>query len=147
MEDEKSTLFSLSIDDITQRHFLSIAKWNKFLGVAGIVLSGIFIMSIIYTSFFMYSPAMETDSAYAFGLQVGESIGSLLLVTAYLVPSIMRLKFARKMIRALAGNDQFLLNSSLRQLKIFTKFFGVVTIIMIAIFIVTIAFSISGFMR
>ncbi len=149
MEEEKSVLFSLSIDDAAQNHLLSIANWNKFLGITGIVMSAIFTLSAIVNIFFGFrpTPPAGVDDAYIMGERAGELFVYLLLIAAYLIPSIIRVKFANRMVKALNSNDQFLLNGALSQLKIFTKFFGIVTIVMLALSIIGIAISISTIIR
>lgn len=54
MEDQQSVLFSMGIDHIAQSHLTSIAKWNRFMAIVGIVLSFLFILIVIFggTSFF-----------------------------------------------------------------------------------------------
>lgn len=45
--DTEDGLFALHIGDIAQSHLLSIAKWNKFVAVAGISVCVIVILVLI----------------------------------------------------------------------------------------------------
>ena len=65
------------------------------------------------------------------------------MIAAFCVPCFFRLKFANRMLKALDTNDQFLLNSALRQLKIFTKYMGIVTLVIVILVIVSFVYDLS----
>lgn len=127
--EEKSSLFSLSIDDTTQSHLLSIAKWHKFIAITGMVGCSFWILALIISDYILYNPAAYySDTIVIF-------IISTLISVLFFIPCIFQLRFANKMVKALAGNDQFLINESLKQLKIFSRYWGVVMIIAIGVIV------------
>lgn len=130
-EEEKSSLFSLSIDDTTQSHLLSIAKWHKFIAIAGMAGCSLCVAGIILSEFIVYNPNVQYSGYWAEQLLM---IGVIVLIIAALfIPCIFQLKFANKMIKGLAGNDQFLINESFKHLKIFSRYWGVIMIIAIGV--------------
>ncbi len=137
MDEEKSALFFLGIDDITQSYLSSIAKWNKFLAVTGILMSVLCIAGIIIGSGFIVAQTGAPDaykSAEAFGIIIFYSI----FFALYLIPCFFRLSFSNKMLRAITNNDQQLLNESLGHLKTYSKYWGVLTIVMLGLSVLTI---------
>jgi hypothetical protein len=147
MEDQQSVLFSLGIDDITQSHFTSIAKWNRFLAIVGIVISFLVILLLLFGSaYFSYifssfgGPNQPTANAGDFFTVF--IVVYIILIAVYLIPCFFRLSFSNKMLRAIANNDQQILNESLGHLKTFSKYWGIVTIIIITIYTLIFIFSI-----
>ncbi|HWB24630.1 MAG TPA: hypothetical protein VG738_04080 [Chitinophagaceae bacterium] len=139
MDAEKDSLFLLRIDDSIQSHLVAIAKWNKFMAIAGIIISIIFVFTAVVSNIFLYNTsAPGADAAYIAGERIGSLFVYLIMIAVYLIPSIFRLKFANRLMKALNTNDQYLLTSSFGQLKIFTKFIGIATIILIV-------FAVLGF--
>lgn len=128
--EEKSSLFSLSIDDTTQSHLLSIAKWHKFIAITGMVGCSVILSIAIFNKLFIIPASL--DYTYDVAEITGEIIVYLIFIGAFFIPCIFELKFAKRMVKGINGNDQFLINDSLRQLKIFSKYMGILIIISIA---------------
>lgn len=141
MNNQNSSLFDLGIDDIGQAHFISIAKWNKFLAWVGIIGCGLGLLAIIFgRTFFMdyitRNSGTGITSSYASSSFAAAFIFYALLIIVFAIPCFFRLNFANKMLKALGTNDQNLLNDSLSDLKSFSKFWGILTIIIIGLYAV-----------
>ncbi len=139
MESQSPSVFTFGIDEIAQSHFVSIAKWNRFMAIVGIVGSILSILIIVFGgSYFIANLSTlgggGPSTPYAQGGFAGAMILYILIIVAFLVPCFFRLKFANKMLKALAASDQELLNESLRQFKIYSNYWGVLTILMIAFY-------------
>jgi len=145
--EEKSSLFSLSIDDTTQSHLLSIAKWHKFIAIAGIVGCSLTVLILAGVNIYSLNVLASNNYAYDIGERIGELLGSLIFIAAFFTPCIFQVKFANKMLKGLAGNDQYMINQALRQLKIFSRYWGILVILLLVFFFVILAFGVSDIIR
>lgn len=139
MDSQSSSVFTFGIDETAQSHFVSIAKWNRFMAIVGIVGSVLSILLIIFGGSYLFANFSTLGGGaqmqpYAQGTFAGAMIFYILLVGVFLVPCFFRLKFANKMLKALATSDQEMLNESLRQFKIYSKYWGILTIIFIGFY-------------
>jgi hypothetical protein len=145
MEDQNSSVFGLKIDPNSQSHLADGAKWAKFLAIIGFVmcgliaLLGVFFSSIFSTLSNRYNE-FGNDRAYATGAGIGAAIVYVGIAVLYFFPSLFLYRYADKMKKALATNDQDELNSSFQNLKIMFRYVGILTIILLAFY--TIAFLI-----
>lgn len=147
MDSQSPSVFTFGIDETAQSHFISIAKWNRFMAIVGIVGCILSILIIAFGgSYFIANLSTLGGGApsnpYAQGSFAGAIIFYILLIVAFLVPCFFRLNFANKMLKALAASDQELLNESLRQFKIYSNYWGVLTILMIAFYALIFVFVI-----
>jgi TRAP-type C4-dicarboxylate transport system permease small subunit len=71
----------------------------------------------------------------------------LALVALLFFPALFMLKFSNKMLQALNNNDQYTLVASFRQLKLYYKYIGILTIVILSIyalmFLIGIVFAVS----
>jgi len=141
MEHTSTSLLDLQIDQQCAAYLMETAKWNKFLAIVWFIICGLMaIVSLFAGSMIatMYGsiPGMG-DSMSMMG-----SSGGILVTVIYLaitamqlIPNIFRYKFAVKAMAAIRGNDQVQLNQSLNQLRKYSKFWGILTIVIIAFYI------------
>ncbi|SRR5258705_1841593 len=141
MEDQNTSVFGLNIDSNSQFHLTEGAKWAKFLAIVGFVmcgliaLIGIFAGSILAT-FSNRSSEFGNDQAYTTGLGVGAAIVYVGIAVLCFFPYLFLYRYADKMKKALATNDQDVLNSSFQNLKIMFRYVGILTIIMLAFYLI-----------
>jgi len=153
MEDQQqSVLFSVGIDDVTQLHLKSIAKWNRFLAIIGIIVSALIIIVLVLGGSFIvsalsglggnrYETAGYASNAFSVLIFV-----YVILVAIYLIPCFFRLSFSNKMLKALMANDQQLLNDSFSSLRTYSKYWGIVTIIVLGFYILVFVLGLLGAM-
>ena len=130
-----SSLFTLGIDETSYFYLTSIAKWNKFLAWAGIIGCSLGIIGLFLGGIFVNS----SISRVGYGRDVDSYFTIIFIVYAILlgvimIPSFYRLRFSNKMLLALESNDQFTLNEAFANLKSFSKFWGILTIILISFY-------------
>lgn len=136
-------VFSLSIDS-QNRDFLSeSARWAKFLSIVGFVFCGLIVLLGIYTG--MKTSAVSptfTNPGFESGYYSNYRMLSGVVMVVYVVgailyffPCLYMFRFATRMRTALAAEDQMTLNSSFQNLKSLFKFMGILTIIVIAIYV------------
>jgi uncharacterized membrane protein len=139
MENQEESLLGIGIDDVTQSHLISIAKWNRFLAIVGIVMCGLCILLLLFGGSFLLSLLSsmgnrEMSQTYGSGMLTGVFIFYAIMGVVFLIPCVYRLNFSVKMLKALASNDQQLLNDSFSNLKTYSQYWGILTIILIGLY-------------
>jgi hypothetical protein len=142
-QNQTSSLFSLNVDHISKSHLAETARWAKFLSIIGfigcglIVLIGLFFGSI----FSMMMPGYRTypyddySRSAVSGISATVAIFYILAAVINFFPVLFLYRFATKMKAALAANDQEALNTSFQNLKACLRFIGIITIILLAIWV------------
>lgn len=130
----------LKITNEAYTYLGSIAQWAKFLSIVVFVALGLSVISILSTGVMittMNAYAVEThDALYTPGVfSWGYATFMLLTLVIYFVPTYFLYKFAQNLKKALVENDTAKLTLSFHFLQRNYKFVGIVTIILLAIFI------------
>jgi hypothetical protein len=149
MEQTSTSLLDLQVDQPTASYLLEAAKWNKFLAIVWFVICGLmvifsFFVGTIISSFYGSMPGMEGMAAMGAGGGIFLTIFYLLLTAIYLIPNFWRYKFAVQAIAAVRANDQVQLNLSLNNFRRYSKYWGILTIIIIAFYVIVFIFGIIG---
>jgi hypothetical protein len=145
-QNEESPLFGFGIDPSTKAHLAEAAKWAKFLAIVGFVMCGLvvilsFFMGTILSSMGSYS---NDDAGFGAGLGIFVTIFYLALGVLYFFPCLFLFRFAINMTAALNTNDQLTLNRSFQNLKIMFRYVGILTIVVLSLYILGIAFGVLG---
>jgi len=118
----------LQLDGIAYMHLKETAMWSKFLGIAGFIVSGFYVIVALFAGAFM--------SQFGGGMEGIGVIGSGVLTIVYLifavigiVISLFMFRFGKNMKTALLSNDQVSLQSAFHNLKLVYRFYGIVMII------------------
>ncbi|NML22524.1 hypothetical protein HHL16_16700 [Pseudoflavitalea sp. G-6-1-2] len=150
MEHGQNSLLDLQVDQQCAAYLLETAKWNRFLAIVWFILCGLMIVfalfaGTMFAAMFRTMPGMENASG-ALGASASIIItGAYLVMAAFqLIPNIFRYKFATQAINAVRSNDQALFNRSINNLRIYSKFWGIVTIIIIAFYVVIFIIALVG---
>lgn len=151
MEQEQNSIFGFGIDDVATSHLVSIAKWNKFLSIVSIVFYGLAILGIVFGGSFIISTfaglsrvGMQSNIADVSGVFSGILIFYTIILVVLLIPNFFRLNFSNKMLNALAGQDQQLLNESLAHFKTYSVFWGILTIIGLSFYALMLIIAVLG---
>jgi uncharacterized membrane protein YjgN (DUF898 family) len=150
-QDQNTSLFGLSIDPISKGHLSEAARWAKFLAIVGfivcilIVLIGIFAGSI----FEMYSSSRYEgfDSGAKVSTRgIGAMLSGFYIILAVLnfFPCLFLFNFASRMKAALLSNDQDILNSSFQNLKKTFRYVGILTIILLSLYLIIIVIALAA---
>jgi len=136
-QNQDTSLFGFGIDDFSRNHLGEAAKWAKFLAIVGFVMCGF----IVIASFFIGTVFSTSFSQYNDGPSFGSGFGILITLfylafgVLYFFPCLFLLRFANYMKGALNTNDQFTLNKSFQNLKIMFRYVGILTIIVISLYV------------
>ncbi|HEU4469872.1 MAG TPA: hypothetical protein VFR58_02210 [Flavisolibacter sp.] len=134
---ESQPLFSLTIDNTAREHLGSIAKWARFLAVAGLVLVVLSIIGSFISIVMVYRAALPGVGGSADVLNavvIGTAIGSLIILVITVFPLVFLLHFARKMQSALSSDRQQDLNDAFLQLKRHSRYLAIMIVIMVSIY-------------
>jgi hypothetical protein len=128
----------LEVGDIAAAHLSETAKWGKFLAVVGMVFCILFILLGLFFSLLIGSFGNSYGSTYAF---FGPALGIVYILIAllYFFPCLYLLRFSNKMKAALNTDDQVMLNDAFNNHRKLYKFVGILTIIVIGLYVVLIA--------
>ena len=137
-EQTASPLLDISAE--TESYLKTSAKWGFFLAVMGYIF--IFILVVIGIVLFVistikneYSDFQNLPFHFPF-VMVG--IMYLIMAILYFFPSFNLMKFGNKIKFAFENNDQAALDEGLKNLKRLFVFFGILTIVIVSLYIVAI---------
>ncbi|MCO5285840.1 MAG: DUF5362 family protein [Chitinophagaceae bacterium] len=125
----------LQITPTVEVYLGETAKWGRFLAIIGFVLTGLFvILAFTFTTFMssamndLYGPAMGP-------LTSGMMVNFLIIAVLMFFPSLFLLRFSSRMKEAIAEINQGALESSFESLKSLFKFYGIITLIVLGIYL------------
>ncbi len=148
MEQTTQNLFDLQIDHQSNNYLAEAAKWAKFLAIMGFILCGLSVIIALFLGTFMASmmSGFGGNDAGAAGAMGGGifTVVYIVLALVYFFPCLYLFNFSSKMQVALRSNQQDSLNISFRNLKSCFKFLGILTIIMIAFWVLGIIIGIGA---
>ena len=144
--EQNTSLFEFGIDDMSRSHLAETAKWAKFLSIVGFVMCGL----IVLASFFVgtiFSASTDQYERYGdespfAGLGILMTIFYLAIGVLYFFPCLFLFRFATQMTAALNTNEQIILNTSFQNLKRMFRYVGILTIIVISLYIFAFIFAI-----
>lgn len=144
-EDSNAEKHPLTIDASSWAFLLETAKWGKFLSIAGFVASGLLILIAL---FFIFGSKGLNTSAKGLPASMGAALGYIYLILGaiYYFPSKHLYDFSFYGKQALLINDQESLTYALGKLKSVFKFWGIATIVIMAIYALILIIAIVGFM-
>jgi hypothetical protein len=141
---QESPLFGLSIDPLVKSHLSETARWGKFLSIIGFICCALIVILGIY--FVTAFSSMERT----YGLNEGPSLSAfgpmlavvyILFALLYFFPCLFLLRFSNKMKTALAADNQEDLTVSFQNLKVLFRYIGILTIIVLSIYLLFFLFG------
>ncbi len=152
-QNQNTSLFGLGIDENSKAQLSEAARWAKFLAIAGFVGLGLMIIYGIYMSFIFSSMLGQMDDRFggmggsgglASSLGAGMIVFYIIMAIIGFFPLLFLLRFSNKMKAALDSNDQDVLNESFRNLKVYYRYIGIITIISLVLIVISILMMIVG---
>ncbi len=141
MESSSSlSLFSLAIDPITKTHLSEVAKWARFLAIAGMIVLALMILFGLFGSAMLFSTAALENQYGGAGAGIFAAY-IVIMAIIWFFPLLFTMRFASNMRKALASDDQEALNTSFQNLKICLRYLGIITIIAVAFMAIGVVFA------
>lgn len=154
--EEKS--FVLNLNENAALYLYRSAQWSKFFAILGFVGSGLLVvltMSIFLFGSFIPFGAKAFSGPHGGGMMPGILAGGFMIVAGflylavaivYLIVSLKLFRFAGQAMSALKLNDDTILESSFRNLNSFLKIMGVITIVVLSLYLIGfIVMMLAGF--
>ena len=151
-QNQDLSLFNLNLDQTGRSHLAEAARWAKFLSIVGFIMCGIIVLVGVFfgsvfstlTSGYGNSPYDDLSASAASGLGTMAAVFYIIFALIYFIPTLFLYRFATKTKTALASNDQVVLNASFQNLKACFRFVGILTIIMIALWLLAMIVGLLG---
>jgi hypothetical protein len=141
------------VDQAIKSHLAETAKWGKFLAIVGFIMCGIILIAGIVTAANIdsftgkYGSGIYEQQSMQ-GLGIGMIVVYIVIAILYFFPCLYLLRFSNKMKTAIAANDQVNLTEGFRNLKVLFRYVGILTIIMLCIYLLAlVTVGITGFSR
>ena len=143
-------LFDLHLDQASINYLSEAARWCRFLAIIGFIYCGLMVICGIFfgTIMAMMIPAMGGTETMAYSAMGSGFVGIFIILFSLILffPAYYLFSFSSKMRRAIHNNDQPVLAESLKNLKSFFKFYGILIIILLSVYILIFAAAIIGAM-
>lgn len=141
--------FPLQVDNGNISYLSEAAKWGKFLSILGFIFIAIILIFGLIAGFATNTfSSSDLNSAFQ-DLQLSASSGGIIIciyflaiAILYFFPCLFLYNFSAKMQIAIRHNDQISLNESFQNLKSLFKFLGILTIIILCIWVLAITFGV-----
>jgi len=149
-QSQDSGLFGLTIDPIGRAHLMEAAKWARFLAIVGFVCITIFALIAIFGGSYIartFSKAGQYNELapdFSTGMTAFIIVYYVCLALIVFFAYLFLYRFAANMRAALRENSQDLLNRSFQNLKVLYRYWGILTVIGLALFAVFFLFAILG---
>lgn len=144
MESNEQHLFDLQIDRPVATNLREAAKWGKFLGIMGFIFCGLLVIIGFFAGTIFSRAFSQMGGDMKMGMGSFMTIIYILIAILYFFPCLYLFNFSTKMQRALQENDQGSLADSFKNLKSCFKFLGIMTIVILAFYVLAIIVAIAG---
>jgi hypothetical protein len=139
---------SMEVDDQAKLTFLEMARWTQFLAIIGFIFLGLMVLGGIGMGL-----VLSNTSGYSNQLGVLAGIGGIGIMMLYVLmaavmfyPTYALLKYSTCIKAAMHQNDKQKFNEAIVHLKNVFRFYGIITIICLAIYGLMILFIALGAM-
>lgn len=136
MDQQNQNLFELQLDQPSAAFLGEAAKWAKFLAIIGFIFSAFALIAALFAGSMMST--MMSSAGAGFGSRFGGGfIAAFYLIAAAVnfFPCLFLYRFASQFQDSIRNHEQNKLYDSFKNLKSFFKFIGILTIIVIAVYI------------
>lgn len=138
-ENSKFESFEMQFTNESKDFLATAGKWATFLSIVGFVILGFMLIGAI--SMFALGSALEEMGGAAgpmAGILSGALMGTIYLVAVALCffPTLYLFRFGSKAKQAVANGTTSELTESMKNLKSYFKFMGIITIVCIAFYII-----------
>ena len=134
---------SFQLNQVTLGYLAESAKWAKFLAIIGYIFIGFMVLVSVTIGLFLPSMNSGLNGAAA-GSQIPGFSSTvlmfvyLILAAIYVYPVYALYGFASKMQKVIKENIESEIENAFNQLKKFFKFFGILTIVMLGLYVLII---------
>ena len=136
MDQQNQNLFELQLDQPSTAYLGEAAKWAKFLAIMGFIFCGIMIVIALFAGSIIGAAMSATGGGMSSMFGTGFfTIFYILFAAVYFLPCLYLFRFASQMQDAIRDHEQNKLQGSFKNLKSLFRFVGILTIIILAFYI------------
>ncbi len=142
--EQSSNLFELQLDQPSINYLSEAARWSRFLAIIGFIYCGFMVIFGLFFSTVMRMMPTVGDAGIS---TVGNAFLGVFIIVISLVmffPALYLWNFSSKIRKAFNNNDQPLLTESLKNLKSFFKFYGIILIVVLSFYALALIAAIIG---
>ena len=142
--EQSSNLFELQLDQPSINYLSEAARWSRFLSIIGFIYCGFMVILGLFFGTVMRMMPTVGDSGMT---TIGSSFFGVFIIIMSLVmffPALYLWNFSSKIRKAFNNNDQPLLTESLKNLKSFFKFYGILLIVVLSFYALALIAAIIG---
>ena len=147
---DSGQIMPLQIDAKGTAHLEEARKWAHFLSIIGFICVGILLVFFVFASTFLSDMMSQSGAAGYPGVFPTGVFQFIFLISAliYFFPTYFLNRYAAYMKGALHRGDQEMLNRSFQNLKRLFRYLGVITVIILSMYVIVIvAAMVMGIMR
>lgn len=144
LENQKNP--QLIVTEDMRSYFYDMAKWANFLGIIGFVISAFMLMAAL-----TIGPTINANPEMAkmlgqLGAMDGATFSIVFLIYGFAIffPSLLMVRYAAKSKQGVLYGEQASLNEGIAKLKSLFKYFGVLAIIFIGLYLITLISAVLG---
>ncbi len=141
----------LTLSAAAKDFLLQTAKWAKFLSIVSFVFSG---LMLLFGALFGVIMSKFSGMAMGMGAEYPTTFVTIYVIVLALImiyPTLRLFQFAQQAKVAVSSNDANAMEQSMRRIRSVFRFYGILIIIILALYVFVILFSIivgaSGFMQ
>lgn len=125
---------ALTVTEEMRSHFYEMAKWAKFLGIVGFIMTGLLVIGALAAGATM--SALSRFGGGQFAALSGGAFTFVFMLYAVLIfyPSLLMYQYSSGAKSGVLYGEQFNLTNAIGKLKSLFKFWGIVTIIFISMY-------------
>lgn len=149
-QNQDKSVFGLGIDPNSKAHLSEAARWAKFLAIVGFIVCGLVVIIGIFAGSILSSMPGQFSSELGGMGSMGSGLGAMMAVVyiaiaiLYFFPCLFLFRFANFMKAAIAADDQETLNKSFQNLKVMFRYVGILTIIVLTLYLIVFLIAIAG---
>ncbi len=137
---------NLIVNEEIRSYIYEIAKWANFLAIVGFVFTGFMVISAFTVGAVINSSPQLLTMADSLGSIASIVFTIMLLIMAFAIfyPSLLMFKYAAKAKLGVLYGEQASLDEAMGKLKSLFKYWGILTIIYLAVYLLIIISTIMG---
>ena len=141
---DDSTIFQVGIDETAKAYLLETTRWARFLAITGFIIMGFWLLGLIAVFANISDITNQLGAVYGIGYGSGMLIAFVIGGGLFFYINFAMYKFATNTRRGVNTFNQLHVSEGFRHLKNMFKIWGIMTILVLALYGLIIVFAIIG---
>ncbi len=129
------------LDERSRAYLLETTRWTKFLSILGFIVIGLMFIGMLIMLVAGSAVTAYSGSSAAFGGMVGGTLVFIVIIALYVYPIYALWKFGTNMKSGINTNNQEQIIEGFRYQKNMYRFMGILTIIVLAFYLLAMLFG------